>query len=219
MVEDDPEQRELLTMLLERAALNVTAVSGVVRALERLESEQFALVVSDYALEDGFAHELAASPKVDLSKLLIVSGHGRAEIPIDAKIFPKPVDVDEFLQAIKAILGHAKEQPPASAALLRPPTAESQPGVELRLYVSGTGAPSAAAQRNLEAALDRLGGATVRVDVIDLSRERGDDEDRVFFTPTLVRRQPLPRAWIIGDLSDTQVLEELLVRSGLQLRP
>ena len=221
VVEDDPEQRDLLTMLLERTGMQVTPVNGIVHALELLEARKFDLVVSDYALQDGFASELAASPLVDLKKLLIVSGHGRAEIPIDAKIFPKPVDVDEFLEAATRILGGVEKQPPASAALLRTPEeaeAATPPPVELRLYVSGAGAPTAAARRNLQAALDRMEGAEVQVEVIDLSQERGDDEDRVFFTPTLVRRRPLPRAWIIGDLSSREVLEELLVGSGLQPR-
>ena len=39
------------------------------------------------------------------------------------------------------------------------------------------------------------------------------------FTPTLVKRRPEPRAWILGDLSDPSVLTDLLHMCGIEPRP
>jgi circadian clock protein KaiB len=74
----------------------------------------------------------------------------------------------------------------------------------LRLYVSGQAVNSRAAIRNLETlrGLLRDGAA---VEVVDV-REHPElaEEDRIFATPTLVRRSPTPVRKIIGDLSDTE---------------
>ena len=38
------------------------------------------------------------------------------------------------------------------------------------------------------------------------------------FSPTLVKRSPEPRAWVMGDLSDRRVLSNLLLMCGLEPR-
>ena len=56
--------------------------------------------------------------------------------------------------------------------------------------------------------------------VYDLAREPERAEaDHVVFTPTLVKRRPEPRAWILGDLSDPSVLTDLLHMCGIEPRP
>jgi hypothetical protein len=56
--------------------------------------------------------------------------------------------------------------------------------------------------------------------VLDLARapERAE-HDNVVFTPTLVKRQPAPRAWILGDLSDPAVVTDLLYMCGIEPIP
>jgi hypothetical protein len=46
------------------------------------------------------------------------------------------------------------------------------------------------------------------------------EEDRVIVTPTLVRRRPGPKVWIVGSLAPNEALEHLLVSAlGAQLPP
>lgn len=55
---------------------------------------------------------------------------------------------------------------------------------------------------------------------VDLSEavDALDPEDRVAFTPTLVRRSPPPRAWLLGDLRDHTALRSLLDDAGVARR-
>jgi CheY-like chemotaxis protein len=41
-------------------------------------------------------------------------------------------------------------------------------------------------------------------------------EDQVVVTPTLVKRSPSPRAWVVGDLSDHNVVISLLDMAGVE---
>jgi two-component system response regulator GlrR len=51
----------------------------------------------------------------------------------------------------------------------------------------------------------------VRLTVCDLAADpEAADADNVVFTPTLVKRQPLPRTWILGDLTRPETVKDLL---------
>jgi len=91
----------------------------------------------------------------------------------------------------------------------------SQPGLSLRLYISGQALNSRTAVRNLESLRAKLSNDAA-VEVIDV-RERPElaEEDRILATPTLVRRTPSPVRKIIGDLSDIErVLAGLEIDGG-----
>jgi len=91
----------------------------------------------------------------------------------------------------------------------------SQPGLSLRLYISGQALNSRTAVRNLESLRAKLANDAA-VEVIDV-RERPElaEEDRILATPTLVRRTPSPVRKIIGDLSDIErVLAGLEIDGG-----
>lgn len=101
----------------------------------------------------------------------------------------------------------------ARAALER--TAANAAGdvaVDVVLYVTESPA-SLRALRNLERFVRARENLRLRLRVWDLSREPlGPDaaEDRVAFTPMLVKREPPPRERLLGDLSHEERLEELL---------
>ncbi len=83
--------------------------------------------------------------------------------------------------------------------------------VELCLFVAGETGPSARARRELDrlrVGLERGGG---RVEVIDVM-ERPDlaEQAGILATPVLIRLAPLPRRSIIGDLSDWEVVADVL---------
>lgn len=102
----------------------------------------------------------------------------------------------------------------ARAALERTAAATSgDRAVWIALYV--TESPSSLrALRNLERFLREPHALRIDLRVYDLSREPlGLDavDDRVAFTPMLVKREPPPRERLLGDLQRRDQLEEVLV--------
>jgi circadian clock protein KaiB len=78
---------------------------------------------------------------------------------------------------------------------------------ELRLYVTGSTLLSTHAVENMERLLREDLAGDYAFEVIDVL-ERPDlaEQDRIFATPALVRRSPLPVRKLIGDLSDRAVV-------------
>lgn len=93
------------------------------------------------------------------------------------------------------------------------------PVVELVLYTSAASARSLRAMRAVREVLSRFDRSQVRFEVVDLSQspDRGD-EDAVVFTPTLVKRGPGPRTYIVGNLDDPNLVGDLLELHGVRRR-
>lgn len=91
--------------------------------------------------------------------------------------------------------------------------------VELILYVSASSRYAQAAQRNCKTLLDRFDPRQVKFEVCDVGAhpERAE-EDSVCYTPMLVKRHPLPRAYVVGDLSNADPIMDLLKSCGVTLR-
>ncbi len=90
--------------------------------------------------------------------------------------------------------------------------------VELVLYVSASSRYALVAERNCKQVLGRLDQSRVRFEVCDVrSHPERAEEDSVCFTPMLVKRHPLPRTYLLGDLSNTEPLVGLLESCGLSL--
>jgi two-component system response regulator GlrR len=108
-------------------------------------------------------------------------------------------------------------RPPAKRGTPRS-RVDARPPIELVLYISAFSRYAHIAQRNCEELLDRFDRSRVKFEVCDVSRnpERGD-EDSICYTPMLVKRHPLPRTYVLGDLSNTEALVELLESCGLDL--
>jgi circadian clock protein KaiB len=86
---------------------------------------------------------------------------------------------------------------------------------QLRLYVAGQTAKSAAALRNLERLCETHLAGRYEIEVIDLLvNPKLAAGDQILAVPTLVRKFPEPIRKIIGDLSDE---ERVLV--GLDVKP
>jgi circadian clock protein KaiB len=85
----------------------------------------------------------------------------------------------------------------------------------LRLYIAGQTARSAAALANLKTVCEQHLAGRYRIEVIDLLEQpQLAAGDQILAIPTLVRRLPEPIKRLIGNLADT---ERVLV--GLDLRP
>jgi circadian clock protein KaiB len=80
----------------------------------------------------------------------------------------------------------------------------------LRLYIAGRGTYASRAEQGLANAAVEA-GFDYDLEVIDLCLEPDRAlADRVVVTPTLIRLSPLPRAIVIGDLSDRQRILDVL---------
>ena len=92
--------------------------------------------------------------------------------------------------------------------------------IELVLYTAGRSPASMRALRQMKSLLALYESAQVDFKVIDLSEGRpaSAEEDRILLTPTLVQHRPLPRTWVVGDLEDTTLVEDLLDHSGVERR-
>jgi KaiB domain len=91
--------------------------------------------------------------------------------------------------------------------------------VDLVLYVSASSRYAQSAQRNCRTLLDRFDRRQVKFEVCDIGEhpERAE-EDSVCYTPMLVKRHPLPRTYVVGDLSNAEPLVDLLKSCGVTLR-
>jgi circadian clock protein KaiB len=97
----------------------------------------------------------------------------------------------------------------------RPARAESKPEWQLRLYVAGTTARSAAALANLKQVCETHLAGRYSIEVVDLLvNPKLAAGDQILAVPTLVRKFPEPIRKIIGDLSNE---ERVLV--GLDVQP
>jgi circadian clock protein KaiB len=83
--------------------------------------------------------------------------------------------------------------------------------VSLRLYVAGDAQNSQAAVANLHDICERFLPARHRIELIDvLSEPERALSDGVLMTPMLVRVAPLPVRKVVGSLSETQVVLQVL---------
>jgi hypothetical protein len=91
----------------------------------------------------------------------------------------------------------------------------AQASLHLILYTSPLSRYAITARRNCDALLDRLDRSRVNFEVCDVSQDPDRAaEDAICFTPTLVRRHPLPRMHVMGELSNIDVLADLLDSDG-----
>src|SRR5919205_352465 len=91
--------------------------------------------------------------------------------------------------------------------------------IELVLYTSSESEKSLKAIRSIRRVLEQYEAADISFAVCDLSgRPSSADEDAVVFTPTLVKRGPGPRTWIVGNIDQPELLVDLLEVSGVDRR-
>lgn len=113
LVEDEPGVRNAMRMLFKIEGYHVTPAAGAGEALERLQTEKFDLLVTDYHLEGG----QTGSQVIDAArgllgaafKAIIVTGDTSAavrEIQGDAslRISSKPINSDELLGQVRELL-------------------------------------------------------------------------------------------------------------------
>lgn len=221
VVEDDEDIREMLATLLGMADFRVVACDTAEGALDALREQTFDVVLTDYALphRTGLWLLRAAESEglVDGTPVLMMTAHPDVAGLSPYEVIQKPFDLDDLVERVRyRVEGDGPRRRRVTPVM---PTSENGGGqvpecpdpVELILYVSSRSPHSAAAIRNIRKVLDRFNSSRVKLTVCDLSLEphRGA-EDSVAFTPTLVRRHPGPRTFILGHMANPELLLELL---------
>ena len=85
----------------------------------------------------------------------------------------------------------------------------------LQLYITGMSENSVRAIQNITALCDRYPKDRFDLEIIDIYKHPSvAEEQKIVFSPSLVRQFPLPRKTLIGDLSDTK---KLILGLGIKL--
>ena len=218
-VEDDDDIRGVVTQALLGEGFEVTAVSSAEDALQDLAKTTYQVMLTDYRLpgenapwllREGKARGfLSRTPVIVLSSEVDPTG-------IDGYTFlRKPVDLDILSAALaKALSGSVRASETGTFEL------QSTRKLVLTLYVTNSSHVSQKAIRNLHRVLQKFDESKLVLVICDVARlgeERRStssvDEDRIVVTPTLVVRTQGPKVWIAGDLSDSQMVEDVITRS------
>ena len=215
VVEDQEDVRRMLATALMIEGHEVDEAGDAFEGLKRLEQTRYNLVLTDYSMPGGtgtwMLHEAARRGLMHGAEALIVTAHPDVHSPDDVEVISKPLELDRFLEQVRRLLAaHLGERADNDTMDGRSRTS-SQPKVELVLYVSSASPASIQACRNLERVLETFDRAQVAFAVCDLGRDPlAGDADRIAFTPTLVKRFPEPKMWVLGNLRESQVLVDLL---------
>lgn len=223
VVDDQDDVRQMLVTALQLDGYRADAAGNAHDGLSRLRESRYDLVLSDYAMPGGTgAWMLREATRAGLLRQtpgVIVTAHPLLEDVSNIRVIPKPLELDGFLDQVRTILA-ASRRPlstgirPSDRKPRRPTRAVAR--VELVLYVSPSSPASIEARRNVERVLKKFAASQVKLTVCDLVRQPLDAEaDRVAFTPTLVKRSPEPKMWILGNLRESEVLSDLLLACGV----
>jgi CheY-like chemotaxis protein len=225
VVEDDPDIRELLITLLEMAGYTATACATAEHGLNALREETFDFVLTDYALPNRtggwLLHQAQQEGLLDATPVLVVTAHPNPPDVQGFDIFQKPFDLDDLVNHVRQRLDDGGSARPREAAIIRRPGSRGrgdnndQDGcpepIELILYVSTDSPRSANAISNIKRVLSRYRSDKVRLTICDLAKNPTmGTADSIAFTPTLVKRSPGPRTYILGHMTNPDILIELL---------
>ncbi|HEX8440689.1 response regulator, partial [Archangium sp.] len=104
LVEDNEDIREGLTDLLESEGYSVAGSGSAEEGLDRLRSESFQLVITDYMLpgqNGGWMLEQAArEERLRGMGAVMITAHPRVRPPAGVRLVHKPLDIDDFLRVV-----------------------------------------------------------------------------------------------------------------------
>jgi CheY-like chemotaxis protein len=213
VVEDQEDVRRMVATALEIEGYRVDEAADANEGLSKLAQRHYHLVLSDYAMPGGtgawMLQQAAQRGLMDRTVALMVTAHPDVRELADVAVISKPLDLDYFLEQVRKLLASSGVEP------VRPAPAPRHK-VEFVLYISSTSPASIQARQNLAQLLGRFDASQVKCTVIDLLTDpAAGEDDRVAFTPTLVKRHPGPRTWILGNLKHRHMLSDLLKAAGI----
>lgn len=232
VVDDDRTFGGFMLAALESRGHDVDWASCIQDGLASLYARRYDLAIIDLRLPDGsgldFLRDATDEGLFEDTAAIILTGHDFEE-PSDIRVFRKSLDLDPFLDRMANIVAATKKRkatssrrttmPPSSLRGLafdqhRP--SKKPPRIDLVLYTSAASEKSQRALRTIQRVLDNYEAHQINLTVCDLADQPAQaDEDSVVFTPTLVKRGPGPRTWIVGNLDQDELLIDLLDVSGV----
>jgi two-component system response regulator GlrR len=226
VVEDQEDVRRMLATALLMEGHVVDEAATAADGLKCLEQSRYDLVLSDYAMPGGtgtwMLHQASQLGLMKHTIALIVTAHPDVRDLENVEIIAKPLDLDKFLEQVRHILSkdaRTDDERAASSNPSRINVRSNRHRVELVLYVSSASPACIQARRNLEQLLEKFDVSQVRFSICDLGREpTAGDADRIAFTPTLVKRYPEPKMWVLGNLREPQIIADLLRAGGVDAR-
>lgn len=231
VIDDDRAFGNFMLAALEAGGHEVDWAPCVADALTCLYNNRYDLVIVDLRLPDGsgleFLRDATDDGLLHESAAVLLTGHD-FEAPDDIRVFRKTVDLEAFLGGVGDILANARRTRAKRAVRGEKRSADSagdKPGarsrklIDLVLYTSPASDKCQKAIRTVQQVLDRYNAAQVNFTICDVAQNPdGAQEDSVVFTPTLVKRGPGPRTWLIGNLDQPELLVDLLEVSGVARR-
>jgi CheY-like chemotaxis protein len=228
VVDDQDDVRRMLVTALEIDGHQVDEADSAPAGLRKLHESSYHLVLSDYAMPGGtgtwMLHEANRLGLMADAVALIITAHPDVRDLADVEVITKPLDLDFFLEQVRRLLvsRHSTAGNPKTTVRGNGDHRDGQNGpgarhkVEFVLYVSSASPASVQAQRNVERLLSQFNDDQVKYTVCDLVGEPlAGEADRICFTPTLVKRFPEPKMWLVGNLREPEMLEDLLRVSGV----
>jgi len=231
VLDDDRVLGGFMLAALESRGHDVDWAGCISDGLASLYAARYDLVIVDLRLPDGsgldFLREAADEGVLAGTSAIILTGHDDFEEPHDIRVFRKPIDLDPFLDRMADIVAQTRRRRVGngashSAGSFSGSAHDSGRGsrahkIDLVLYVSPSSEKCQKAIRTLHHVLEEYDTTQVRLSIRDLSNGgTNTDEDAVVFTPTLVKRGPGPRTWIVGSLDHKELLVDLLEMSGVR---
>ena len=217
IVEDQEDVRRMMVTALTIEGHQVDEAANGVEGLERLKCGRYQLVLSDYAMPgytgSWMLREATRLGLLDHTAAVIITAHPDVEPVPGVMVLRKPLDLDDFLEQLRKLLDPLAEQ----ERLQVEPARDYR--VELVLYVNSTSEASRFARRAVERVLAEFDSSQIRYSVRDLVLEpNAGADDHITFTPTLVRRYPSPRVWLLGGIRDPLIVTDLLRACGVDGR-
>lgn len=204
-MEDDPGLREGITLALDVNGYELAVATTAAEGLRLLAGGRFDLIVSHYNLPDRTAawmlQEAESRGLLAGTPVLVTTAHPAPEGVEKYEVLRKPLELSDVLRQVERIGGAAGGNAPDAEGAV----------IDLVLYTSRSSPASAKAARNIRKLLEALPPARVALQVMDVA-ENADaaERDRIVFTPTLVKRSPGARTWVLGDLTNPTVVTDIV---------
>ena len=220
-----------LAAVLQAQGYRVDVAFSARAALETLANAKYELLFVHYGLPDlpgtALLQQARDQGLIQGAAQLLFTGKPSVEEMEDVKVLKKPLDMQDVVRQVHSIIGSPEGPGPPAAvgsdrrrrsAEARAARARHGAKIELALYVTLPWPSSLRARANLRRVLTGVRDGEVRLSTCDLAKEpERAERDNVLFSPTLVKVWPEPKMWILGDLSEPDVLTDLLTMCGVDV--
>lgn len=230
VVDDDRAFGGFMVTALESRGHDVDWAGSIQDGLASLYARRYELVIIDLRLPDGsglqFLRDATDERLLTQSAAVILTGH-EFDAPSDIRVFHKSHALEPFLDRVADIVAATRRH---RCWTTRPLSdrrdiafdkarAAKPIKIELMLYTRGGSETCRKALATIHRVLEQYNRTQVSLTVCDLAEDPdAGDEDSVIYTPTLVKRGPGPRTWIVGNLDQDDFLIDLLELSGVERR-